>query len=124
MAKVLFIQKAQYLLKENLGIMQLSAVLKQNGHEVDVLLIGTNGYPAPVKEHSRLVQSIRSVFSLVKEYMVMVGSQNSTRNQLLTDKKIIEYVKNFNPDIIGFSVMTIDSEWVLKISTLSLLQNS
>ncbi|MBS1198932.1 MAG: hypothetical protein H6R18_2717 [Proteobacteria bacterium] len=76
MAKILFIQKKQLMQKENIAIMQISAVLKAHGHETDLMLIKDK------------------------------------------DALDLEAVRNFQPDIIGFSVMTIDSKWTLDVASL------
>ena len=43
MAKILFIQKKQLMQKENIAIMQIFALLRQEGHQTDlVLMVMTN----------------------------------------------------------------------------------
>jgi len=76
MARVLFVQKKQLMQKENIGIMQISSVLKSHGHQCDLLL-----------------------------------AENSTAD-------LVRRVKSYSPDIVGFSVMTIDAEWVLEVASL------
>ena len=73
MARVLFIQKQTFFQQERIGIMQMSAVLKAQGHGCDILILKV----------------------LTAEYL----------------KEILAY----NPDIIAFSVMSIEADWFLEI---------
>jgi len=69
MAKMVFLQNIWH---EYLGVMQLSAVLKANGHQCDVLM----------------------------------GNKNDILNEL----------KRAKPDLIGFSAMVIQQDWVVEMA--------
>lgn len=75
MARILFIQKRNLMQQENIGIMQMSAVLKTHGHECELCLAGKPG------------------------------------------GHILRHVKSYCPDLVAFSVMTIDAEWVLEVAS-------
>lgn len=62
--------------KENIAIMQISALLRQEGHQTDLVLMGDDELD-----------------------------------------KSFDFTTKFKPDIIGFSVMSIDSEWTLKVAS-------
>ena len=114
MAKILFIQQEKFFFKENIGVMQCSSVLKQNGHQVDVALIGGDGRLTKTEKPSVLSAFV----ALAKEYYAAIRTQKERSEQNSARREIIDYVREYKPDIIGFSVLTINSVWTLKIADL------
>ena len=75
MARVLFIQKRQAMQQDYIGIMQISSVLKHNGHQCDLL----------ITPH--------------------------------LNKKNMDEIREYKPDLIGLSVMTVENAWYQRLAS-------
>ncbi len=111
-AKVLLIYPALYKVTGlPVGLASLSAVLKENGHEVKIF--DTTFYTQDEWENQTRVRAERGMSKEIKD-----EDQNLPENASDMQEDIIKLINDYQPDIIGISILEMLHDFSLRLTKL------